>query len=151
MKNSPLKAGAKSLGRGSTFSAAPKPLKRDTELARKRAARPRQAVSPASPAQRLKCRLAPCVVCGVDGVHPAHLIDRSLVPDPTGDPRRVVPLCPPHHREYDDGRCLSLLEHLEPHYRTELALAVELVGLITALERITNLRWAPEISKGEAA
>ena len=116
-------------------------LKRRTPLAPGSQSRPRsQPISPASESQRSKVRFAPCVVCGVEGVHPAHLIDRSLVPDPEGDPRRVIPLCPPHHREYDDGS-LSLLEHLEPGYRVELAYAVELVGLLTALERITNDKW----------
>jgi hypothetical protein len=54
----------------------------------------------------------------------------------------VVPLCPRCHRLYDDG-AISILEHLEPHYRAELAYAVVLVGLVAAIERTTNERWAP--------
>jgi hypothetical protein len=50
-----------------------------------------------------------------------------------------VPRC---HRLYDDG-AISILEHLEPHYRAELAYAVVLVGLVAAIERTTNERWAP--------
>jgi hypothetical protein len=42
-----------------------------------------------------------------------------------------VPRC---HRLYDDG-AISILEHLEPHYRAELAYAVVLVGLVAAIER----------------
>lgn len=116
------------------------PLQRRTPLRRVPPRAPRRAISPASTAQRDKVRFQPCIVCGVEGVHAAHVIDRSLGGD--DDPRAVVALCPPHHREYDDGR-LSLLEHLEPHYRDELAYAVRTVGLIAALERVTNERWQP--------
>jgi hypothetical protein len=132
MKRSILKPGALSLARGTTFSAEPTPLKRTAPPKRPRS------ISPASLPQRRKAALECCVVCGAEHCDPAHLIDRSLGGD--DDPRSVVALCRPHHREYDDG-ALSLLEYLEPHYRTELAYAVELVGLITALERITNQRW----------
>ena len=68
-----------------------------------------------------------------------HLIDRSLGGD--DDPRITVPGCRRCHRLYDEGR-LSLLEHLESSHRAELAYAVELVGLLAALRRITNRRWA---------
>ena len=132
LKRTPLGPGKAALERGSTFSAEPTPLKRSAP------AKPRRSISPASTAQRDKISLECCVICGAEHVHPAHVIDRSLGGD--DDPRAVVALCPPHHREYDDGS-LSILEYLEPHYRAELAYAVELVGLITALERITNQRW----------
>jgi hypothetical protein len=59
----------------------------------------------------------------------------------------VVPLCPRCHRLYDDG-AISILEHLEPHYRVELAYAVVLVGLVAAIERTTNERWAPRRLSG---
>lgn len=132
-RRSPLGAGKKSLDRGTTFAAKP------TELKRTAAPRKRRSISPASTAQREKIRTeAACIVCQSELVHPAHVIDRSLGGD--DDPRAVVPLCPLHHREYDDGH-LSILEYLEPHRRDELAYAVELVGLITALERITNEKW----------
>jgi hypothetical protein len=101
----------------------------------------RKPVSPASPEQRAKVKVeASCVVCGSDHVHPAHLIDRSLGGD--DDPRAVVALCPAHHREYDDD-FLSLVEYLEPYYREEVAYAVMTVGIVRALERLTNQRWAP--------
>lgn len=145
MNRSPLKTGAKSIERGSTFSAEPKPLKRtlieSNGAPRKGFDRPRP-ISPASPAQRERIRGRVCVVCGSELVHPAHVIDRSIGGD--DDPRAVVPLCPPHHRAYDDEKSLDLLPHLEPHYREELAYAVQLVGLVAALERITNEHWTTE-------
>jgi hypothetical protein len=102
----------------------------------------------ASPAQRAKVEAyGACIVCGRepdwDGVplDPAHVIDRSLHPDPDGDPLRVVPVCRVCHTAYDDG-LLDLLPFLEPGWRAELAEAVRCVGLIRALQRITNLRWA---------
>lgn len=81
-----------------------------------------------------------CVVCDQGPCHPAHLIDRSLGGD--DHPLAVVPLCPAHHRAYDEGG-LSLLEHLEPRWRDELAHAVRLVGMVAALQRVTNERWQP--------
>ena len=120
---------------------------RERALARLRSKR-RRAISPAAPEQRAKCSGRRCVVCGTTrGTHAMHLIDRSLGGD--DDPRAVVPACWRCHRLYDEGK-ISLLEHLEPGYRAELAYAVELVGLLSALRRITNSRWVPE-SDGEAA
>jgi hypothetical protein len=58
-------------------------------------------------------------------------------------PDCVVPLQRGLHRLYDIGD-LDLLPALEVHYRAELAHAVGHVGLIAALERITNVRWSPE-------
>jgi hypothetical protein len=133
VKRSRLSPGAKSLQRGSTFGSRGNGLTRSS--------RPRSTFTPASPAQRAKVRFAACVVCASSPVDPAHLIDRSMG---AGDePVAVIPLCRLCHRAYDDGR-LSVLEHLEPTYRDELAHAVHLVGLIAALQRITNQRWAPE-------
>lgn len=153
MKRSQLKPGAKSLERGSTFENDRSELRSDPETARawrdrsndaareRERGKPRRAISPASSAQRDKTRLAPCVRCKrPDRSTPAHLIDRSLGGD--DDPRAVVPLCLECHRLYDDGRC-DLLPFLEPHYRAELAYAVELVGLVAALNRITNDRYEP--------
>lgn len=131
-RRTPLGPGAKSRERRSTFAA------KSTELKRTAPSKRSRGISPASPAQRSKIASEVCVVCQSELVHPAHLIDRSLGGD--DDPRAIVALCPLHHREYDDGH-LSILEYLEPHYRAELSYAVELVGLITALERITNRKW----------
>jgi hypothetical protein len=118
-------------------------LKRRTALERKPSTLKRGPVSPASSGQRAKVRDRACIVCATGPCHPAHLVDRSLGGD--DDPRAVVPLCFWHHREYDDGT-LSLLEHLEPRFREELAYAVELVGLLGALRRVTNTHWVPERS-----
>jgi hypothetical protein len=83
-----------------------------------------------------------CVVCWQAPTDRAHLIDRSLAPDPHGDPRRVVYLCRRHHEEYD-AHTLDLLPYLASGHRSELARAVELVGLITTLERVTGQSWVP--------
>ena len=111
-----------------------KPLKRSASKPK------RQPISPASPEQREKVAGAKCIVCGVSGCDPAHLIDRSIGGD--DDPRAVVALCRRCHRAYDEDG-LSLLEYLEPDHRAELAYAVELVGMMAALRRITNKRWSP--------
>lgn len=81
-----------------------------------------------------------CIVCWRSPTDRAHLIDRSLAADPYGDPRRVVFLCREHHDAYD-AHTLDLLPYLEPHHRAELARAVELVGLVTTIERVTGMAW----------
>ena len=115
------------------------PLVRRTPL-KTSPARPRpkrRPISPATREQRNKVRDCLCVSCGSLGpCDPAHLIDRSLCPSGGDDPRAVVPLCRFCHTAYDDHR-LSLLEFLEPHYREEIAFAVERVGLVTAYKRLT--------------
>jgi hypothetical protein len=77
-----------------------------------------------------------CIVCTASPCDPAHLIDKSLATD-LGDPRAVVPLCRRCHRAYDEGG-LDLLPYLEPRWRVELAFAVERVGLLSTLQRVTN-------------
>lgn len=83
-----------------------------------------------------------CIVCWRAPADRAHVIDRSLAPDAGGDMLRTVRLCRHHHTEYDDHR-LDLLPYLAKTHRAELALAVELVGLVTTLERVTGKTWAP--------
>jgi hypothetical protein len=83
-----------------------------------------------------------CIVCWQGPADRAHLIDRSLAPDPNDDPRRVVRLCREHHDAYDN-HTLDLLPFLEKCFRPELARAVEVAGLITTLERVSNRAWAP--------
>jgi hypothetical protein len=116
-------------------------LKRRTPLRSVTPAKARSGFTPASPAQRAKVKGRACIVCSDWPCHPAHVIDRSI--GGTDDPRDVVPLCPQCHRSYDDGE-LSILEFLEPHWRDELARAVELVGLLRALQRCTGERYVPE-------
>jgi hypothetical protein len=83
-----------------------------------------------------------CIVCWRSPTDRAHLIDRSLAPDPYSDPRRVVYVCREHHDAYDN-HTLDLLPYLEPTHRSELARAVEVFGLIGTLERVTGLSWRP--------
>lgn len=83
-----------------------------------------------------------CIVCLRTPTDRAHLIDRSLASDKHNDPARIVHICREHHSAYDDHR-LDLLPYLEPRHRHELARAVELVGLITTLERVTGCSWRP--------
>jgi hypothetical protein len=83
-----------------------------------------------------------CIVCWRSPTDRAHLIDRSLAPDPHGDPARVVFLCREHHEAYDAHE-LDLLPYLEKRHRHELARAVELFGLLGTLQRVTGLSWAP--------
>jgi 5-methylcytosine-specific restriction endonuclease McrA len=92
----------------------------------------------ASPAQRLKCRDADCIVCGSPPPSdPAHCIPRSL--GGKDHQHDVVPLCRRCHNAYDTG-ALDLLPFLEPGYRREQERAVELVGLAAAYRRLTNTR-----------
>lgn len=99
----------------------------------------------ASEAQREKVRHLACLVCWQGPCDPAHLIPRSLKADVDGEPLRVVPLCREHHRAYDAGE-LDLLPYLGKGWRHELARAVvdHPGGLVGALERLTNRKWAPQ-------
>jgi hypothetical protein len=102
-------------------------------------------ISEASPEQRAKVKGKACVRCRRPGpCDPAHLIDRSLTTIGADDALAVVPLCRDCHRAYDEEAGSSLLEVLEPHYRAELAFAVERVGLLAALFRISGNRWIEE-------
>jgi hypothetical protein len=129
-------------------------LARTTELTRRTPLRavppraPRRAISPASAAQRAIIHGRACIVTGGDAscggrIDPTHVIDRSITTVGQDDPRAVVPCCRRHHDLYDEGD-LSLLEFLEPQFREELAFAVERVGLLTTLRRVTNQRYIPE-------
>jgi len=96
----------------------------------------------ASEDQRRKVDGRRCLVCGrSDAVDPAHLAPRSRGGCDHAD--CVVPLCRRCHRAFDDGR-LDLLPYLEPHRRAELAHALQHLGLLALLERLTSERWAPE-------
>jgi hypothetical protein len=99
----------------------------------------RRPISQASPEQRAAVAGKACVVCRETPTDPAHLIPAGMCPDGDGDPRAVVPLCRSHHRAFDQGG-LDLLPFLEPHYRNELAFAVERFGLMSTVRRVTNQR-----------
>ncbi len=113
----------------------------------------RRPLTEASPEQRAAIAGKACVVCRMSPCDPAHLLPLGQCPDGDGDPRAVVPLCRQHHREYDGTTghepSLDLLPYLEPHYRTELAFAVERFGLVSTLKRVTNDRYAA-IRPGES-
>lgn len=83
-----------------------------------------------------------CIVCWRSPTDRAHVIDRSLAPDPHGDPARVVFLCREHHDAYDAHE-LDILAELERWHRHELARGVELVGLLATLQRVTGKTWVP--------
>ena len=123
-----------------TAKTAPSRLKRSQLRAAPSTTRARP-VSVASREQRAAVAEQRCIVCGASPTDPAHLLPRSLADDGDGDPRAVVPLCREHHRAYDEGG-LSLLAHLEPHYREAIAFAVSRVGLVATLRRVTNDRRA---------
>lgn len=115
------------------------------QIVTKTASKPKRSTfTPASPAQREAIRSRPCLVdASHDGpIHPMHLIPRGMLAEGQEDPRAVVPGCAVCHRAYDSGE-LSLLEHLEPRFRVELAYAVERFGLVSTLRRVTNERQDP--------
>ena len=97
----------------------------------------RTAISPAHRGQRAKVHGVVCRNCGVEGTDPAHTVDRSL--GGCDSPLCVIPLCRECHRAYDDHQ-LDVLPLLD---WSEQAHAVSHIGLIGALERLTNLDWRP--------
>ncbi len=113
----------------------------------------RRPLTEASREQRAAVANKACVVCRCGPCDPAHLLPLGVCADGDGDPRAVVPLCRKHHDEYDGttghAPSLDLLPWLEPHYRTELAFAVERFGLLSTLRRVTNDRYAA-IRPGES-
>ena len=104
----------------------------------------RSGFTPASREQQEKRKtLQPyCIHCGDPATDSMHIIPRGMHTGGQDDPRATVSGCRACHQAYDSGR-LSLLEDLEMVAREELAFAVERVGLVVALQRITNQRWAP--------
>lgn len=85
-----------------------------------------------------------CVAgCGDFGpVDPAHLIPRSMTTVGQDEPLAVVGLSRELHRRYDTGD-FDLLPYLTGRHDDAVAFAVARVGLLPALERITNTRWVP--------
>ena len=71
---------------------------------------------------------------------PAHLVPRSL--GGCDEPDCVLALCRRCHRAYDRSE-LDRLPHLEPGNRAELAHALDHVGLVAVLRRVTGTRWQP--------
>lgn len=125
----PIGVGVKSLARGSTFK--PRAVVNGVGVPRRRA------VSRSTPPQRATSRWGSCLVCGAGPVDAAHLIDRSITTVGQDEVLAVVPLCRACHGAYDDHR-LDLVPYLEPHWRRELAFAVERVGLISTVRRVSG-------------
>ena len=150
-----LRAGAKSVERGSTFKAERKPLaavsaRKLVEAEERGERRPRAfkrkgGFTPASPTQRAKVQKQGCRVTAEHGghVHPAHVTDRAL--GGCDDPRCVVGLRADLHRLYDMGE-YDLLPHLT---FDEQAHAVEHTGILGALQQTTGERYVPEVSRLE--
>ncbi len=126
-------------------------LKRSSELKRTALRPSKGGISPATPDQRERVKDRACIVCAAHPCDPAHLIDRSLAPGSGDSSAMVVPLCRPCHRAYDDGD-LDLTPYVEPHWRDAVACAVEAVGLIGALRRISKRQWtvvpSEEVARG---
>lgn len=115
-------------------------LKRSTKPM-KRTPTKRTPISLASPAQKEKVlREGHRNSFALDGTQPdpAHIIPRGLGGCDHED--CVCPLSRGAHRDYDNGK-LDLLPYLN---RKEQAHAVEHLGLIGALKRITNKNWIPK-------
>lgn len=91
-------------------------------------------MSPASSLQRAKAREG-CRVTGAQHADPAHVVDRSL--GGCDDPLCVVPLSRIVHDAYDRGE-VDLLPYLS---YAEQAHAVEHLGILRALKRITGSEW----------
>lgn len=103
----------------------------------------RRAISPCTPAQRARAKAMGCVVTGAtEGVDPLHLIPRGLTTVGQDELLAIVGCRRDIHRAYDLGD-FDLLPYLTGRHDDAVAFAVERVGLITALERITNTKWAP--------
>lgn len=122
------------------------PIKRSTKP------RKRSRVSPASPAQREKCRDAVSIVSGQGPCDPAHLWDRSVGGCDHAD--CVIPLTREEHRAYDEGNldlspylissgCLAEVQHALIHTKG---------SLLRLMVRVSGSQWAPtdEDKTGEA-
>lgn len=78
-----------------------------------------------------------CRVCHRWPAEAAHIIPRSRVSPGRGENRlNIVPLCRAHHQAFD-GLRLDILPYLT---LGEQAYAVELVGLVEALRRVSGMR-----------
>lgn len=152
-----LGPGRKSLERGSTFNADPKPLERRTQLAQvspRRAEldteRPRRSTLKtgngfaASPAQRKKVKAQVCAVCHGEPCDPAHLAPRALGRG-CAAPDCVIALCREHHEQFDRGD-LDLLPHLSgAGFETELAhMQGHYSDPLSVLIRLSGCRWVPQ-------
>ena len=103
---------------------------------RSRKPRKRQAVSPASPAQRAKVKGAVSIVSGQGPCDPAHICGRGI--GGCDDPLCVVPLTREEHRRFDRGeldlepyligRCIPELQHALEHTNGSLTRLLRIVS-----------------------
>lgn len=140
MKRTELRAGDKSLERGSTF-------KQRLGAQFTRAAKPKaRSVSPASAAQRAKVRETPSIISGGWGCDAAHLWPRGR--QGCDSPLCVVPLTRLEHNAFDHGS-LDLLPYLlQAGMVAEMqhALGHAEGNLPALLLRLTGERWIPASS-----
>lgn len=153
MKRSRLGPGSKSIERGSSFKAAPRPLKRDPNKPLRSSAPSRESrrrnstLNPgrgfsASTAQRQKVAAQVCAVCQAEHVDAAHLAPRSHGGCDSAD--CVIGLCRRHHEEFDAGR-LDLLPHVSGQgFEAELAhMQGHYSDPYSVLRRLSGREWRP--------
>lgn len=128
----------------------PAPPPRAQLVTRKQPNKRRQAVSPASPAQRAKKAAGASIISGAtEGLDPAHICPRDL--GGCDHPDCVVALTRAEHEAFDHpdhrtGKRLDILPHLIAHNCIdELCHALRHYrgDLIALLERVTGEKWAP--------
>ena len=108
----------------------------------------------ASPAQRKKVKLLPCVGCGrgedFEGfVDPAHLVPRRWVT--CEHPEGVIPLCRDCHRRYDEEH-LDILARLEDRgYHAEMAhfIGEHKVNPLTLLRYVGGGEYVPKLQPSQ--
>lgn len=89
------------------------------------------------PREKVEAEGNRCRICGASPAEAAHIIPRSRVsPGPGENPLNIVPLDRKCHAAFD-GLRLDILPYLS---RGEQSYAVELVGLIEAVRRLTGRR-----------
>lgn len=95
----------------------------------------------ASPAQRLKVRDKPCVVCGCMPCDPAHICARAQ--GGCDDPLCCIPLDRICHNALDTRRLDLLPHHKEIVPELQHALGHYQGNLLGLLSRVTGERWRP--------
>lgn len=104
----------------------------------------RSGFTPASREQRAAIKDRGSIVSGEQPCDGAHLTPRAL--GGCNHPLCVVPLTRIEHRAFDDGK-LDILPYLYAHgLYDEIAHAIQEhhLDLVSLLQRLTGVRWAPE-------
>jgi hypothetical protein len=88
-----------------------------------------------------------CIVCWRSPTDRAHLIDRSLAPDPYSDPARVVYLCREHHERLRRAHAgPAPVPRAAPPARAGARRRV--FGLVGTLERVTGATGRRRLDRG---